>query len=489
MREVLSKKLVHLGILAIFTISTSNALAGGEGICNLSEPTPVQKINGGMLGTLVLNTLQLIDTGYQKQGKELKAVFIGRMGTDLGSSRVLSNYDSTGKFMPSLESYRDWYDRQPNYGDAANNLGFSVEEEFSKKDRQARYSHFGIAIKTPKNSNHPLGDGQWVVVHLLRQCRNAMSNLHDEGFWPFFLDDPSDYGSQIIVPKPEIQQRLIELIFEERAAYFLMAPFYNVVAEWNDPNEQNSANWPLEMLALAQMPNGWFARNLDAGAIDMSRFLKSYGELKEKQNNLVRKFASKYKEDENFNNDDNGYDFNSSNKDQSEFERMNSEIAALEQQLLVGYYPIFKKARILAQDILSENKFLPTRFLLKGMAAMADTFMGPSYVVMHGDNGDDNLARATTMLSFREYAERQDIIDQRVLRGIDPLRSEYAQRKFEDPDGTPDWEHFGLEAKNIAQMQDGVLDLCLLGRVQETSRNDAPQKSAKKLNYCKRYKK
>lgn len=464
---------------------TSLSSFAGEGKCELAVPTPIQKINGGMLGTIVLNSIHLVETAYRQKGEELKAVFIGRMGTDLGSSRVLSNYSPEGQFMPNLQAYRSWANQQRTYDNQDSNIGPVLEKNFSNRNRQAKYSHFGIAIKTPRNSGHPLGDNEWVVVHLLRQCRNPMANLHDEGFWPFFLDNPSDYGSQILVPKKEIQQRLVDLIFKERAAYLLMAPTYNVVAEWNDPDEQNSANWPLEMLALAQMPEGWFEKNLDAGAIDINRFLHSYGELKERQNNLVKEFASKYNETETFNND--GYNFNPGNGSEEDYDRLKTAIKNVEQQLLNGYYPLFRKARQLAQTVLKENHYLPTRFLLKGMAAMATTFFGPNYVDFHGDNGRNNLARATTLLAFREYAIRQQLIDDKVLNEIDKARSIYAQSKFEDASGPAAWEHFGLEARQSKEVKSGILDLCLLGRVKENPKKDEKPKSPSELNYCKRY--
>ena len=64
-----------------------------------------------------------------------------------------------------------------------------------------RYSHMAYAWR-----DHP--QGRWLVVHELNQCGTAESHLFNEGLGNFFLDGMFAYEARVVVPSPEVQQRL-----------------------------------------------------------------------------------------------------------------------------------------------------------------------------------------------------------------------------------------------------------------------------------------
>ena len=112
-----------------------------------------------------------------------------------------------------------------------------------------RYSHFGFAYKE--------GDGSaavWRVVHKLNQCGSAQASLYRQGLGEFFLDDLWEYEAAIVVLAPQTQARLRALLADNDAVARLDTPSYSMVAYPWSTRYQQSNQWALETLALAEDP-------------------------------------------------------------------------------------------------------------------------------------------------------------------------------------------------------------------------------------------
>jgi hypothetical protein len=111
-----------------------------------------------------------------------------------------------------------------------------------------RYTHAAFAFR-----DHP--KGRWLVRHLLNECATDRSGIYDQGLFNFFLDDLYAYEALIIVPSRNLQDRLKGLVLSS-AALVLHQPKYSMIASPFDTRYQNSNQWLLEMIALAQAPAG-----------------------------------------------------------------------------------------------------------------------------------------------------------------------------------------------------------------------------------------
>ncbi len=112
-----------------------------------------------------------------------------------------------------------------------------------------RYSHLGFAYRE--------GDGNaavWRVVHKLNQCATARASIYRQGLGEFFLDDLWEYEAAIVVLAPHAQAHLRPLLMDNVAVARLDTPAYSMVAyPWSDRYQQSN-QWALETLALAEDP-------------------------------------------------------------------------------------------------------------------------------------------------------------------------------------------------------------------------------------------
>ena len=112
-----------------------------------------------------------------------------------------------------------------------------------------RYSHLGFAYRE--------GDGDaavWRVVHKLNQCGSASASLYRQGLGEFFLDDLWQYEAAVVVLAPQAQAHLRALLADNVAVARLDTPAYSMVAyPWSDRYQQSN-QWALETLALAEDP-------------------------------------------------------------------------------------------------------------------------------------------------------------------------------------------------------------------------------------------
>ncbi|WP_320442746.1 DUF2145 domain-containing protein [Herbaspirillum sp. alder98] len=107
-----------------------------------------------------------------------------------------------------------------------------------------KYSHLAFAYR----------DGaQWSVVHKLNECGTAVSNIYEQGMGQFFMDDLFKVEAHVVVPRPEVQQRLREAVRREQAVA-LHEPRYNMLAYPWATRYQQSNQWLMETLARAIEP-------------------------------------------------------------------------------------------------------------------------------------------------------------------------------------------------------------------------------------------
>jgi len=112
-----------------------------------------------------------------------------------------------------------------------------------------RYSHLGFAYREGE------GNGAvWRVVHKLNQCATARASIYRQGLGEFFLDDLWQYEAAIVVLTPQAQAHLRSLLVDNVAVARLDTPAYSMVAyPWSDRYQQSN-QWALETLALAEDP-------------------------------------------------------------------------------------------------------------------------------------------------------------------------------------------------------------------------------------------
>lgn len=103
-----------------------------------------------------------------------------------------------------------------------------------------RYSHMGWAYKE--------GD-TWRVMHKLNQCGTDRSAVYREGIGDFFLDAPHEYVAAIVVPRPDVQARLLPLLKQASLTAPLHTRRYSMLSYPWAHRYQQSNQWALEVLA------------------------------------------------------------------------------------------------------------------------------------------------------------------------------------------------------------------------------------------------
>lgn len=114
-----------------------------------------------------------------------------------------------------------------------------------------RYSHFGLAYKTQDAQGQPV----WRVLHKLNQCGSAEAAIYRQGLGEFFLDDLWRFEAAWATPTPEVQQRLLALLEDERRALSMHHKPYSIVSYVWSTRYQQSNQWAIETIALAMDPN------------------------------------------------------------------------------------------------------------------------------------------------------------------------------------------------------------------------------------------
>ena len=184
-------KWVLTASIAITSLIHIPAQAGRT--CNQSGPS-VQIVEKGM--ALALKTARALDADYAARGT--KVVVIARAGQDLGK-----------------------------YG--------------------LRYSHLGFGYRT--------SDGKWLIAHKLNTCSTADASLYRHGLGEFFMDDLFRYEGAWVVPNPDVQEKLLQLLLDKNQTSKLNTRAYNMVGYVWSTKYQQSNQWVLETIAAAMDEN------------------------------------------------------------------------------------------------------------------------------------------------------------------------------------------------------------------------------------------
>jgi hypothetical protein len=112
-----------------------------------------------------------------------------------------------------------------------------------------RWSHLGFAYR---EADH--GPAVWRVVHKLNECGSARADLYRQGLGEFFLDDLFEYKAGIAVLRPDVQAHLLPLLRDNQRVAQLQQPAYNMVAYPWSTTYQQSNQWAIETLAMAEEP-------------------------------------------------------------------------------------------------------------------------------------------------------------------------------------------------------------------------------------------
>ena len=109
-----------------------------------------------------------------------------------------------------------------------------------------RYSHLGFAYRD--------ADRHWRIVHKLNQCGSANGSIYRQGLGEFFLDDLYEYEAAMVVPRPDVQARLLPALQDNARVAQLNTPAYSMVAYPWAQTYQQSNQWAIETLAMTQEP-------------------------------------------------------------------------------------------------------------------------------------------------------------------------------------------------------------------------------------------
>jgi len=110
-----------------------------------------------------------------------------------------------------------------------------------------RYSHLGFAYQQPDGT----GGHVWRVLHKLNQCGTAVSAIYRQGLGEFFLDDLWRFEAAWVVPTPEVQARLMDVLRDEPRAIQLHHKPYSMVSYAWGQKYQQSNQWAAETMAMA----------------------------------------------------------------------------------------------------------------------------------------------------------------------------------------------------------------------------------------------
>lgn len=110
-----------------------------------------------------------------------------------------------------------------------------------------RYSHLGFAYLDSVD-----GQPAWRVLHKLNQCGTAKGALYRQGLAEFFLDDLWRHEAAWAVLDAALQEALLPLLRDNRAVARLQHRPYSMVSYPWSTRYQQSNQWAIETLALAQ---------------------------------------------------------------------------------------------------------------------------------------------------------------------------------------------------------------------------------------------
>ncbi len=271
-----------VAVVSGFLFAGQFSYAGG---CRLKDVTPSKALASRYLATQIRDKVIAIETEMAKRGQSLKAVLIGRMGESMSGFDVIK--DDPNRPLQEYVDYLDGLAEANAQGRLRTSSGKVIPKsngprvpDMLLREEKLKYSHFGILVK--QNSVDPSANDWVFVIHLLAECdtetnRYADSEIFFQTFDQFFWDTKmlkkENNRALVVVLKPEIQERLVRLLNDEKIGeQGLHEPNYNVAAvpftlrdpdkkkkpapDFHQLKDQNSNQWPLEMIAAASRPYG-----------------------------------------------------------------------------------------------------------------------------------------------------------------------------------------------------------------------------------------
>jgi hypothetical protein len=207
-----ARRLLHALIGALVIASASVATAGQT--CEAAPPD----------ATSVTRALALAERLQQSlDASGAQVVVVARAGQDL------RKYGLTWSHLAF--AYREDTPAPPTIGKrpvVLGQIGTSVVD--------------GLPVRQPPR-------GTWRIVHKLNQCGTAEAAVFRQGLAEFFLDTPFRYEAAFVVPAPEVQAALLQVLTDDGRLVQWHTPGYSVVAYPWSTKYQQSNQWALETLA------------------------------------------------------------------------------------------------------------------------------------------------------------------------------------------------------------------------------------------------
>ncbi|HYD59800.1 MAG TPA: DUF2145 domain-containing protein [Noviherbaspirillum sp.] len=113
------------------------------------------------------------------------------------------------------------------------------------------YSHLGLAYRQPDGK----GGHVWRVVHKLNHCGTAEAAIYRQGLGEFFLDDLWRYEAAFSMLAPEMQDRLLAVLQDNKLATAMNYTPYSIVSYAWGRTYQQSNQWAIETIASAMEPS------------------------------------------------------------------------------------------------------------------------------------------------------------------------------------------------------------------------------------------
>jgi hypothetical protein len=138
------------------------------------------------------------------------------------------------------------------YGLTWSHLAFAYREDTPQPQptgtRSVVLGQIGAAVVDGLLPHLP-SRGTWRIVHKLNQCGTAEAAVFRQGLAEFFLDTPFRYEAAFVVPAPEVQAALLQVLTDDGRLVQWHTPAYSVVAYPWSTKYQQSNQWALETLA------------------------------------------------------------------------------------------------------------------------------------------------------------------------------------------------------------------------------------------------
>jgi hypothetical protein len=140
------------------------------------------------------------------------------------------------------------------YGLTWSHLAFAYRDDVSPAAPIAGRQPTLGQISPPAFDGPPAAPGTWRIAHKLNQCGTAEAAVFRQGLAEFFLDTPFRYEAAYVVPNPEVQAALMQVLTDDRRLVQWHTSAYSVVAYPWSTKYQQSNQWALETLAGALDP-------------------------------------------------------------------------------------------------------------------------------------------------------------------------------------------------------------------------------------------